>query len=143
MARILNVIHLPHLASYKAFEGSKYRCCTVCKYKVMIETDDGRILAASALNESELDDFDIDEAIKNLSDKEQNHDCFYAVDRFIVEDSFDCFVSGGIEEGEGAIRAFGNVVNNLRESRIYIHDEVKNKLRNLADDIEKLLNTNE
>ena len=72
MARIINVIHLPHLVSYKAFKDSKYRCCTVCNYKVMIETDDGRILAASALDDFDLKDFDIDEAVRKLSDIKQS-----------------------------------------------------------------------
>ena len=140
MARIINVIHLPHLVSYKAFKDSKYRCCTVCNYKVMIETDDGRILAASALDDFDLKDFDIDEAVRKLSDIKQNEDYYYALDRFIDEDRFDCFVNGEIEEGGKTIFAFDSVVKNLIESRRPIQDEVKEQLRELADDIEKLLN---
>ena len=143
MARILNVIHLPHLVSYKPFKDSEHRCCTVCNYKVMIETDEGTILAASAIDESELEEFDIDEAIMKLSDKTQSEDCFYAVDRFVDEDRFDSFVNGEIEEGHEPTSAFYVVLDSLIRSRHPIGDDLQKRLRNVADNIEKLLNTKE
>ena len=143
MARILNVIHLPHLVSYKPFDDSEHRCCTVCEYKVMIETDEGTILAASAIDESELKEFDIDEAIMKLSDKTQNEDCFYAVDRFVDEDRFDSFVNGEIEEGHEPTSAFYVVLDSLIRSRHPIRDDLRERLRNVADNIEKLLNIKE
>lgn len=143
MARIINVIHLPHLASYKPLKDSEHRCCTVCEYKVMIETDEGTILAASAIDESELKEFDIDEAIMKLSDKTQNEDCFYAVDRFVDEDRFDCFVNGEIEEGHEPTSAFYVVLDSLIRSRHPISDDLQKRLRNVADNIEKLLKTKE
>ena len=59
---------------------------------------------------------------------------------FIDEDRFDCFVNGEIEEGKKTIFAFDSVVKNLIMSHRSIQDEVKEQLRELADDIEKLLN---
>ena len=144
MARIINVIHVPHLVSYKPMKDSKYRCCTVCNYKVMIETDEGQILVASELDDFTIQDFDIDEAIMKLSDKrKQCEDFYYAVDRFVDEEIFECYVNGEIEEGEGPIYAFDRVVRDLTESRKTISDDLRKRLRGVADDIEKLLNVEE
>ena len=73
MARIINVIRQPHLVSYKPFDASKYRCCTVCEYKVMIEDEYGSILVASELDDTTLGEFDIDEEVRmrNVAQKFQ------------------------------------------------------------------------
>ena len=36
-----------------------YRCCGVCDYKVFIETDEGRIIIASVMNDDDMRDFNI------------------------------------------------------------------------------------
>ena len=143
MARILNVIHLPHLASYKPFNNSKYRCSTVCEYKVLSEDEDGSILVASTLDDFTLGEFDIDEAVRILSKNDENEDWYFAENRRVDSKRFDCFVNGEIEEGQSPISAFYVVLSNLIRSRHPISDDLRERLRNVGDKIEKLLNTKE
>jgi hypothetical protein len=143
MARIINVIQLPHLASYKPFNDSKYRCSTVCEYKVMIEDEDGSILVASSLDDFTLGEFDIDEAVRILSKNDENEDWYFAENGRVDSKRFDCFVNGEIEEGQNPITAFYVVLSNLIRSRHPIGDDLRERLRNVGDKIEKLLNTNE
>ena len=143
MARIINVIHLPHLVSYKPFDDSEYRCSAVCEYKVMIEDEDGSILVASSLDDFTLGEFDIYEAVRILSKNDENEDWYFAENRRVDSKRFDCFVNGEIEEGQSPISAFYVVLSNLIRSRHPISDDLQKRLRNVGDKIEKLLNTKE
>ena len=143
MARILNVIHLPHLVSYKPFDDSEYRCSAVCEYKVMIEDEVGSILVASSIDDVTLGEFDIDEAVRILSKIDKDADWYYAEDGIVDSNRFECFVNGEIEEGQSPISAFYVVLSNLIRSRHPISDDLQKRLRNVGDKIEKLLNTKE
>jgi hypothetical protein len=140
MARIVNVIYRPHLVSYKAYEETDYRCCTVCDYKVVIETDDGQLLTASVMDDSCLREFNIEEAIRKISDETQNQDFFYPFERCVGEKDFDSFVNGHIEEGEKAIEAFLRIVFNLRQTNHNITNSLREQLNRLATEINGLLN---
>lgn len=139
MARIVNVIHKPHLVSFRAYETSDYRCCTVCDYKVVIETDDEQLLVASVMDDSGLRDFNIDEAIRKTSDLEQNQDWFYAVEMSVGEKDFDNFINGDMEQGYKAIETFTNTISALRETGHRFSNELRQQLENLADEINGLL----
>lgn len=140
MARIVNVIYRPHLVSYKAYEETDYRCCTVCDYKVIIETDDGQLLTASVMDDCCLREFNIEEAIRKISDETQNQDFFYPFERCVGEKDFDSFVNGHIEEGEKAIVAFFRTVFNLRQTNHNITNSLREQLNRLATEINGLLN---
>lgn len=140
MARIVNVIYRPHLVSYKGYEETNYRCCAVCDYKVVIETDDGRLLTASVLDDCGICEFDIEEAIREISDETQNQDCFYPFEQCVGEKDFDSFVNGLIETGSNAIDAFFNTVSALRQTNRNITGSLREQLKRLATEINGLLN---
>lgn len=142
MARIVNVIYRPHLVSYKAYKEADYRCCAVCDYKVIIETDNGQLLTASVLNDCGLFDFDIEEAIRKASDDTRNKDFFYPLEHCVDEKDFDSFVNGNIEVGYQAIEAFSRTVSDLHESNHNITDSLREQLNRLATEINGLLNNN-
>lgn len=140
MARIVNVIYRPHLVSYKGYEETDYRCCTVCDYKVVIETDNGQLLTASVMDDRDICEFDIEEAIRKTSDETQNQDWFYPVEFCVGEEDFDSFVNGHIEEGNKAIEAFFDTVSDLHETNHNITDSLREQLNRLATEINGLLN---
>lgn len=139
MARIVNVIHKPHLVSFRAYETTDYRCCAVCDYKVIIETDDKQLLVASVMDDSGLRDFDIDDVIRKLSAETQNQDMFYAVEMCVGEKDFDCFINGDMEQGSKAIEAFSNTISALRETNHIFSEDLRQKLENLSGKINGLL----
>lgn len=140
MARIVNVIYRPHLVSYRGYEKTDYRCCAVCAYKVVIETDDGQLLIASAMDDFDICDFDIEEAIRKISDETQNQDYFYPFERCVDEKNFDSFVNGHIEAGSKAIEAFFDTVSALHETNHNVTDSLREQLNRLATEINGLLN---
>lgn len=140
MARIVSVIYRPHLVSYKAYEETDYRCCAVCDYKVIIETDDGQLLTASVMDDSGLREFDVEEAIRKVSDKTQNQDFFYPFKQWVGEEDFDSFVNGYIEAGNKAIEAFSSTVSDLYKTNHNITDSLREQLNILATQINDLLN---
>lgn len=142
MARIVNVIYRPHLVSYKAYEETGYRCCGVCDYKVVIETDDGQLLTASVLDDCCLREFNIEEAIRKVSDKTRNQDCFYPFEQCVGEKDFDGFINGLIETGNNAIEAFFDTVSALHQTNHNITDSLREQLNRLATEINGLLNNN-
>ena len=142
MARIVNVIYRPHLVSYRGYEETDYRCCTVCDYEVIIETDDGQLLTASVMDDCCLRDFDVEEAIRKVSDETQNQDFFYPFERCVDEKDFDSFVNGHIEEGDKAIEAFSDTVSALHQTNHNITDSLREQLSRLATEINGLLNNN-
>lgn len=140
MARIVNVIYRPHLVSYRAYEETDYRCCTVCDYKVFIETDNGQLMTASVLDDCGIGEFDIEEAIRMTSDETQNQDFFYPFERRVDEKDFDSFVNGRIETGSKAIEAFSDTVSALHQANHHITDSLREQLNRLATEINGLLN---
>ena len=142
MARIVNVIYHPHLVSYKGYKETDYRCCTVCDYKVVIETDNGQLLTASVMDDCDICEFDIKEAIRKISDKTQNQDIFYPFEQCVSEEDFDSFVNGQIETGDKAIEAFSNTVSDLHKTNHNITDSLRKQLIRLAAEINGLLNNN-
>lgn len=142
MARIVNVIYRPHLVSYKGYEETDYRCCGVCNYKVVIETDNGQLLTASVLDDCGICDFDIEEAIRKISDETQNQDFLYPFEYCVDEKNFDSFVNGHIETGSKAIEAFSRTVSDLHETNHNITDSLRKQLNRLAAEINGLLNNN-
>ena len=140
MARVVNVIYRPHLVSYRGYEETDYRCCAVCDYKVIIETDDGQLLTASVLDDCCLREFDVEEAIRKVSDETQNQDFFYPFERCVDEKDFDSFVNGDMEQGSKAIEAFSRTVFNLRRTNHNITDSLREQLNRLATEINGLLN---
>jgi len=140
MARIVNVIYRPHLVSYRGYEKTDYRCCAVCAYKVVIETNNGQLLIASAMDDFNICDFDIEEAIRKISDKTQSQDCFYPFERCVDEKDFDSFVNGSIEAGQKAIEAISETVSALRQTNHKITDSLRKQLNRLATEINGLLN---
>lgn len=140
MARIVSVIYCPHLVSYRGYEETDYRCCTVCDYKVVIETDNGQLLTASVMGDCDICEFDIEEAIRKISDKTQNQDFFYPFERCVDEKDFDSFVNGHIETGSKAIEAISETVSNLHKTNHNITDSLRKQLNRLAAEINGLLN---
>lgn len=140
MARIVNVIYRPHLVSYRGYEETDYRCCAVCGYKVVIETDNGQLLTASVMNDDDICEFDIEEAIRKTSDKTQNQDFFYPFERCVDEKDFDSFVNGLIETGCKAIESFSDTVSALHQTNHNITDSLRKQLNSLATEINGLLN---
>ena len=138
MARIVNVIEHPHLVTYKSYETSDYRCCAVCDYKVIIETDDERLLVASAMDDCDLLDFNIDEAIRCLDDDTQNEDWFYPFEGCVGMEDFDKFVNGDMEQGTKAVEAFTDTISQLRVANI--SSDLRQQLERLASKINDLLN---
>lgn len=142
MARIVSVIYRPHLVSYKGCNETNYRCCAVCNYKVVIETDDGWLLIASAMDDFDIREFDIEEAIRKISDETQNQDCFYPFENCVGEKDFDSFVNGLIETGGNTIEAFSNTVSAIHQTNHNITDSLREQLNRLATEINGLLNNN-
>lgn len=142
MARIVSVIYRPHLVSYKGYDETNYRCCAVCNYKVVIETDDGRLLIASAMDDFDIHEFNIEEAIRKVSDETQNQDFFYPFENGVGEKDFDSFVNGLIETGGNAIEAFADTVSALHQTNHNITDSLREQLKGLATEINGLLNNN-
>lgn len=140
MARVVNVIYRPHLVSYRAYEKTDYRCCTVCDYKLIIETDDGQLLTASVLDDCCLSEFNIEEAVRKVSDETQNQDFFYPFERCVSEKDFDSFVNGHIEAGSNAIEAFFSTISALHKTNHDVTDSLREQLNSLATEINGLLN---
>lgn len=135
--RVVNVIEKPHLVSYKADVMSDYRCCAICKYKVIMETGDGRLCVASVLDDFSLGEFDIDEAVRKVSDETQSEDWFYPFDMDVCLSDFENFVKGDIEEGVPVIGAFARVVAAVRMGSI--SGGLRQELESLDAEIKELL----
>ena len=130
MARIVNMIYKPHLASFKAYDDAENKCCVICDYKVVMETDDGRLLIASVMDDSDLMGFRIDEAIKNLEDG--NQCIFRPVQHRVGINEVNDFLKAELMEGSNKpIEAYRYVLDTIRESGCLCTDEVKKLLENV------------
>lgn len=141
MARIINIIRHPHLATYKACDDSDYRCCVVCDYKVFIETDDGEIIASSVLDDDCMKEFDIEEAITKEADGTKNQDWYYRFDGVVKKEDIDSFVKGSIEEGWDSFESFRAVLGNLRESNCILHSSGMDAIKKLKAELDKTIDT--
>lgn len=131
MARIVNVIYKPHFATYKAYDNSDFRCCTMCDYKVIIEENNGCLLVASILDEACLEEIDLDELVEHLSKGGEDEDEFYPFNRAVGISDINNFINGFIEEGNQPLSALSRVLQDIRESGVRCTDEVKEILEQI------------
>lgn len=144
MARLINVIHKPHLATFKGYDDSKYRCCATCEYQAVIEDDKGELYVVSLLNEDDINELNLEEAIRKVSDETQKEDWFYRFDRGVGEEDIDNFVNGEIESWDDkAISAFCNVLASLRNSHCFITTDGMDALRKLKRELDKTIKSQE
>lgn len=125
MARIVNVIYKPHLATYKAYEDTEYRCTIVCEYKVVIETDDKEIFVASILDDLDLEGIELDELIEHLKKDGGLEDEWVPFYRAVGVEDMNNFINGQIEQGDTPLDALFGILSNIRESGALCTDEVK------------------
>ena len=125
MARIVNVIYKPHLATYKAYENSEYRCTIVCEYKVVIETDDKEIFVASILDDLYLEGIELDELIEHLKKDGGLEDEWVPFYRAVGVEDMNNFINGQIEQGDTPLDALIGTLSDIRESGALCTDEVK------------------
>lgn len=125
MARIISVIYNPHLATYKAYKNAEYRCTIVCQYKVVIETNDKEIFVASILDDSELQDIELDKLIEHLKKDGGMEDEWVPTNRCVGVDDINCFINGHIESGDTPLDALIGTLSHIRESGALCTDKVK------------------
>ena len=125
MARIVNVIYKPHLATYKAYENTEYRCTIVCEYKVVIETDDKEIFVASISDDLDLEGIKLDELIEHLKKDGGLEDEWVPFYRAVGVEDMNNFINGQIEQGDTPLDALIGTLSNIRESGALCTDEVK------------------
>ena len=131
MRRIVNVIYKPHLATYKAYDEAKDRCCCVCDWKVIVEMEDGGLLTCSVIDEDCLSDFDLQSDVdKQLANNETDvyHRFRYAVGVTDVEE----FIRAQIDEGSDSVfAAIKRVFSEIRESGQRCTREVEELMENI------------
>ena len=125
MARIVNVIYKPHLATYKAYENTEYRCTIVCEYKVVIETDDKEIFVASISDDFDLEGIELDELIEHLKKDGGLEDEWVPFYRAVGVEDMNNFINGQIEQGDTPLDALIGTLSDIRESGALCTDEVK------------------
>ena len=125
MARIVNVIYKPHLATYKAYENTEYRCTIVCEYKVVIETDDKEIFVASISDDLDLEGIKLDELIEHLKKDGGLEDEWVPFYRAVGVEDMNNFINGQIEQGDTPLDALIGTLSDIRESGALCTDEVK------------------
>ena len=125
MARIVNVIYKPHLATYKAYENTEYRCTIVCEYKVVIETDDKEIFVASIFDDLDLEGIELDELIEHLKKDGGLEDEWVPFYRAVGVEDMNNFINGQIEQGDTPLDALFGTLSDIRESGALCTDEVK------------------
>ncbi len=116
------------MVTFQAYKDTDYRCCTVCDYKVVIETDKGTMITASVMDDSDLASFNINEAITKISDTSKKQDWFYPQELAVGIDDINNFINGGIEQGDTPLGAFKSVLSDIRESGCQCTNEVKELL---------------
>ena len=131
MARIVNVIYKPHLATYKAYENTEYRCTIVCEYKVVIETDDKEIFVASILDDSELEDIELDKLIEHLKKDGGLENEWVPFYRAVGVEDMNNFINGQIEQGDTPLDALIGTLSDIRESGALCTNEVKELLNKI------------
>ena len=140
MARIINVIHKPHLATFIAYDDSKYRCCAMCEYQAVIEDDNGKLYVVSLLSEDDINELNLEKAIERESDITQKGDWFYRFGRGVNKEDIDSFVNGEIESaGDKPISAFCDVLATLRNSHCIITTDGMDALRKLKKELDKTI----
>ena len=125
MARIVNVIYKPHLATYKAYENTEYRCTGVCDYKVIVETNDEGIFVASISDDFDLEGIELDELIEHLKKDGGLEDEWVPFYRAVGVEDMNNFINGQIEQGDTPLDALIGTLSDIRESGALCTDEVK------------------
>jgi hypothetical protein len=97
----------------------------MCDYKVVIEKDNEGLLVASILDESGLEEIDLEELVEHLSKGGENEDEFYPFNRAVRVSDVNSFINGFIEEGDQPLSALSRVLQDIRESGVRCTDEVK------------------
>ena len=144
MARLINVIHKPHLATFKGYDDSKYRCCVMCRYQAVIEDDNGKLYVVSLLNEDDINELNLEEAIRKVSDETQKEDWYYRFGRGVSEEDIDNFANGAMEAmGDQTISAFCDVLATLRNSHCIITTDGMDALRMLKKELDKTIKSQE
>lgn len=144
MARLINVIHKPHLATFIAYDDSNYRCCVMCKYQAVIEDDRGKLYVVSLLNEDDIKYLNLEAAIRKESDVTQKEDWYYRFGRGVSEEDIDNFVNGETEAmGDSPISAFCDVLATLRNSHCFITTDGMDALRKLKKELDKTIKNQE
>lgn len=116
MRRIVNVIYKPHLATYKAYDDAKQRCCCVCDWKVIVELENGRLLTCSVLDEDCLSDFDLQKDVDMLLDKNET-DVYRRFQHAVGVKDAEEFIKAKIDEGsDGVFDSIRRVFIEIRES---------------------------
>ena len=132
MARVVNVIHKPHLAKYRADDVPQHlRSCIVCNYKVIVELDDGRLIASSVLDDFGLKEFDIEECVKNELSESRDEDWFYPVERPVCVEDLNIFIESSIEEGYKPLKSVLDVLKQVKRSGCLVTEGVKEILENV------------
>ena len=131
MARIINVIYKPHLVTYKAYNDSKYRCTSVCDYKVIIETNDEGIFVASISDDLDLGGIELDELIEHLKKDGGLEDEWVPFYRAVGVEDMNNFINGQIEQGETPLDALIGTLSDIRESGALCTYEVKELLNKI------------
>ena len=131
MARIVNVIYKPHLATYKAYENTECRCTIVCEYKVVIETDEKEIFVASILDDSELENIELDKLIEHLKKDGGMEDEWVPTNHCVGVDDINDFINGHIEAGDTPLDALFGTLSDIRESGALCTNEVKELLNKI------------
>ena len=131
MKRIVNVIYKPHLVTFRAYEETDYRCCTVCDYKVVVDTGEGELLVASVMDDTDLRGFDIDEAIKKIQDNTKKQDWFYPQELAVGINDINNFINGDIEQGSTPLEAIQRTFDAIRKSNCICTKEVDELLRKI------------
>lgn len=140
MARIINIIHQPHLTTYRAYDDSKHRCCTVCEYKIFIEKDNGEIVIASELEDCSLMGFNAEGFIKELSKEEKDADLYTPFTSAVGKEELEEFLNGEVEEKGGEVlHSVHNVLRALRESHCVIAHDALDSLQELKAELDKTI----
>ena len=138
MAKIVNVIYRPHLATFKAYMESEYRCCCVCDYEVIVQKDDGSLLSSSVMNIDTLREFDLDECVTKLSKDGENEDWCYPFYQRIYTSDVNNFINGYIESGYKPLEAFRNVLMAIRQTGCLCSEDVKQMIDTMLPVLEKV-----
>lgn len=111
---IVHFTEKKHLATYKAYKDSMYRCLVTCEYLLMIADGNGKIYTKSLANLAELTAQTEEEHIQSIIDD----DCFIPYSEEIIDElEVNQFIRGKIEEGYPPLYSLREVMRNLTIAR--------------------------
>ena len=116
----------------------------MCEYQAVIEDDRGKLYVVSLLNEDDIKELNLEEAIRKVSDETQKEDWYYRFGRGVSEEDIDNFVNGAIEAmGDQTIGAFCDVLATLRNSHCFVTMDGMDALRKLKKELDKTIKSQE